>query len=89
MSEEGFEAQLLNMIKVISKYYEEFELFVKPVSIDVRIERDELDYDELQTLMRVLDELNDLGLEAKLTISAILEEGEPIVRVLISTALRL
>ncbi len=84
MNEEEFISQLLNVIKIISEHYEEFQVLVKPMGIDIRIDRDELDAEELQLLLSTVNEINRLGIEARLIVSAALEDGEPIIRALIS-----
>lgn len=84
MNEEEFISQLLNVIKIISEHYEEFQVLVKPMGIDIRIDRDELDAEELQLLLNTVNEINRLGIEARLIVSAALEDGEPIIRALIS-----
>lgn len=84
MSEVDITRILLPALRIISKYYEQFEILVKPLGVDLRVEHDELDIEDIKILLRIINELKSQGVNVNLIISPAVTEGEPVIKTIFS-----
>ena len=57
------EAKVSAILSSIFRHFEEFELRVKPLGVEVIVERDEMDESDIREFLKVLEELRKQGLK--------------------------
>ncbi|RLF17406.1 MAG: hypothetical protein DRJ66_00865 [Thermoprotei archaeon] len=80
------ESKVSAILSSVFKHFEEFELRVKPLGVEVVVERDEMDENDLRELLRVLDELRRKGFKIELRINPTGEVSPPSIQAVLSVS---
>ena len=68
-------------LSTVLKYFEEYEVSIRPTGIEIRIERDELDEEELRQLLELVKELRAGGLNPRVLVCPAKVEEDLVLRI--------